>query len=102
MFSGSKINLNLSLRSIHSGIALRVLDIMACGGFVLSNWQPEIAEYFEEGKEIVTFGCVEECMDKIRYYLEHEEERRQIAAAGYRKVKRDFSYGTGLARLLKG
>lgn len=102
VFSGSKINLNLSLRSIHSGIALRVLDIMACGGFVLSNWQPEIAEYFEEGKEIVTFGCAEECMDKIRYYLEHEEERRQIAEAGYRKVKRDFSYGTGLARLLKG
>lgn len=99
VFSGSKINLNLSLRSIHSGIPLRVLDIMACGGFVLSNWQPEIAEYFEEGKEIVTFGCEEECVDKIRYYLEHEEERRQIAEAGRNKVKDAFTYEKGLERL---
>lgn len=99
VFSGSKINLNLSLRSIHSGIPLRVLDIMACGGFVLSNRQPEIAEYLEEGKEIVTFGCAEECMDKIRYYLEHAEQRRQIAEAGRNKVKNVFSYEKGLERL---
>lgn len=99
VFSGSKINLNLSLRSIHSGIPLRVLDIMTCGGFVLSNWQPEIAEYLQEGKEIVTFGCAEECMDKIRYYLGHEEERMRIAAAGQNKVKNDFSYEKGIAKL---
>lgn len=36
----SKINLNLSLRSIHLGIPLRVLDIMACSGFVMTNRQP--------------------------------------------------------------
>ncbi len=99
VFSGSKINLNLSLRSIHSGIPLRVLDIMACGGFVLSNWQPEIAEYLEEGKEIVTFACMEECMDKIHYYLAHDGERRRIAEAGHNKVKDAFSYEKGLRML---
>lgn len=99
VFAGSRINLNISLRSIHSGIPLRVLDIMACGGFVLSNWQPEIAEYFEEGAEIVTFRGMEECMDKVHYYLSHEEERRQIAAAGRRKVKEEFSYEAGVRRL---
>ena len=101
VFAGSRINLNISLRSIHSGIPLRVLDIMACGGFVLSNRQPEIAEYFEEGVELVTFGSMEECIDKVQYYLSHEEERRQIAEAGYRKVKSEFSYESGLARLFE-
>lgn len=99
VFAGSRINLNISLRSIHSGIPLRVLDIMACGGFVLSNWQPEITEYFEEGAEIITFRSLEECMDKVQYYLSHEEERRQIAAAGRRKVKEKFSYEAGVRRL---
>lgn len=99
VFAGSRINLNISLRSIHSGIPLRVLDIMACGGFVLSNWQPEIAECFEEGVEIVTFRSLEECMDKVWYYLSHEEERRQITEAGYRKVKEKFSYEAGVGRL---
>lgn len=101
VFAGSKINLNISLRSIHSGIPLRVLDIMACGGFVLTNWQPEIAQYFKEGIEVATYSSLEECMEKVAYYLEHEEERRQIAASGRNKVREAFSYRIGLNRLLQ-
>lgn len=100
VFAGSRINLNISLRSIHSGIPLRVLDIMACGGFVLSNWQPEIAEYFEEGVEIVTFDSLEDCFAKAAFYLTHEEERSRIAAHGRKKVQEQFSYRAGLERLL--
>lgn len=99
VFAGSRINLNLSLRSIHSGIPLRVLDIMACGGFVLSNWQPEIAEYFEDGVEIVTYDSLDDGVRKIEYYLTHEDERRQIAGNGQRKVREKFSYQTGLEKL---
>ena len=99
VFAASRINLNISLRSIHSGIPLRVLDIMACGGFVLSNWQPELAEYFTEGEEIALFESKEECMEKIAYYLTHEEKRKEIAVAGKRKVQELFSYEKGLERL---
>ncbi|MDE6845231.1 MAG: glycosyltransferase [Lachnospiraceae bacterium] len=99
VFAGSKINLNISLRSIHSGVPLRVFDIMACGGFVLTNRQPEIEEYFKDGVEMANFGSMEECLDKVRYYLSHEEERQRIAKAGQRKVKEQFSYEAGAARL---
>ena len=99
VFTGSRINLNITLRSIHSGIPLRVLDIMACGGFVLTNWQPEIEEYFADGEEIVMFRSLEECMSKIDYYLTHEEERKQIARNGQKKVREAFSYQIGLAKL---
>ncbi len=102
VFAGSRINLNISLRSIRSGIPLRVLDIMACGGFVLTNRQPEVTEYFTEGVEIVTFDSMEDCVEKVRYYLAHEEERRRIAEAGRRKVEETFSYEAGLARLFDG
>lgn len=99
VFAASRINLNISLRSIHSGIPLRVLDIMACGGFVLSNWQPELAEYFTEGEELALFESKDECMEKIAYYLTHEDKRREIAAAGKQKVQEMFSYEKGLERL---
>lgn len=99
VFASSRINLNISLRSIHSGIPLRVLDIMACGGFVLSNWQPEIAESFVDGVEIATFDSLEDCLDKIAYYLIHEDERNRVAAAGQRKVQELFSYQSGLEKL---
>lgn len=101
VFGGSRINLNITLRSIHSGIPLRVLDIMACGGFVLTNWQPEISEYFTDGREIATFRSVEECLDKITYYLKHDGERKEIAEAGWRKVKDRFDYVHGLMRLFE-
>ena len=99
VFAGSKINLNMSLCSIHSGIPLRVLDIMACGGFVLTNFQTEIAEYFREGEEIATFRSLEECIEKIQYYLQNEAEREAIAEAGKRKVRETFSYRNGLEKL---
>lgn len=101
VFAHSKINLNITLRSIRSGIPLRVLDIMACGGFVITNWQPEIAEYFEEGRDIVFFRSAEECLNKIKYYLAHDEERRAIAIAGQRSVKERFGYRTGLIKLFE-
>lgn len=101
VFAGSKINLNITLRSIRSGIPLRVLDIMACGGFTMTNRQPEIADCFEDGTEIVTFESVEECLDKIDYYLAHDEERCAIAAAGQRRVQERFGYGEGLMRLFE-
>lgn len=99
-FRRSRINLNLSLRSIHTGISLRILDIMACGGFLLSSRQPELMEIFDEGKEMALFTTPEECEDKIRYYLTHEEERKEIAKAGKKKVEELFSYNRLLPKLI--
>jgi len=92
VFKLSKINLNITLRILKSGIPLRALDIMGCGGFLLSNYQPELAEYFEDGKDLVMYGSIEEAFEKTNYYLGHESEREKIAASGYEKVKRDFTY----------
>ena len=100
VYYSAKINLNITLRSIESGVPLRIFDIMSVGGFVLSNWQPEIAELFEEGKEIVTFKTPEEMLEKADYYLHHEEERLQIAVNGYRKVKECCTFEHQLEKII--
>ncbi|MGN0346143.1 MAG: glycosyltransferase [Lachnospiraceae bacterium] len=92
VFHFSRINLNLSMRSIESGVPQRVFDIMAVGGFVLSNYQPEAEELFVPGKEIVLAHSLEEMVDLTDYYLRHETQRSQIARAGYERVKKDYSY----------
>lgn len=101
IFCGSKINLNITLRSIQSGIPLRALDIMGAGGFLLSNYQTELAEQFEDGKELVLYGSAEELLDKIRYYLSHEKERQEIAHCGYLKVQKFFSYETRVKQMFQ-
>lgn len=100
VFYSSKINLNITLRSIASGIPARVFDVMSMGGFVLSNWQEEIPELFEEGEEIVTYKTPEELVDKADYYLQHEDERARIAVNGYRKVKAQHAYEHRLEKII--
>ena len=99
VFRQSRVNLNITLRSITSGIPLRALDIMACRGFLLSNYQPELVEYFEEGKECAFFYDLEDMVIKTDYYLKHEEERQRIVEAGYRKVAKEFSLKGQLGKM---
>lgn len=92
IFYLSKINLNVTLPSIESGLPQRIFDIMGSGGFVLTNYQSEIDEYFAIGKEIEVFRDLEELKDKTAYYLTHEQQRLKIAINGYQKVRDHFSY----------
>lgn len=100
VFMASKLNLNFTIRSIRSGIPLRCLDIMGAGGALISNYQPELAEFFREGEEWIGFASLEELEDKAGYYLQHEQERQMIAIRGYQKVKRDFTYEQALKQML--
>lgn len=101
VFHNSKINLNITSRTIESGIPQRVFDVLVCGGFCLTNYQPEIAELFEDGKELVMYTDMEDLVAKVDYYLNHEEERKQIAKAGYEKVCNSFSIKNRIAELIK-
>lgn len=85
---GLKINIAL-LSEVRAGasqgdlITTRTFEIPAAGGFMLHERNAEVAQYFTEGKECAMFADAGELADKIKYYLEHDEERRAIAAAGH-------------------
>lgn len=98
-FRYSKFNLNIGLRSIESGISLRALDIMACGGLLVSTYQPELLDYFVPGEDFLLYESLEDLHNQIAYYAEHEEERAAIARSGYEKVKTYFDYSVILQRI---
>lgn len=101
IYHNSKINLNITSKTIESGIPQRVFDILSCGGFCLTNYQPEIAEYFVDGEELVMYTGMEDMMDKVEYYLKHEEERKRIAGKGYLAVKERFSMEKCVEEMVK-
>ncbi len=101
VFHNSKINLNITAKTIVSGIPQRVFDIMSCGGFCLTNYQPEIGEYFTDGVDLVMYYSVEDLLEKVSYYLNHDEERTQIAENGYKKVLECFEMRSRMQELLK-
>lgn len=101
VFHNSKVNVYVTPRAIRSGIPLRILEIMACQGFVLVNYQEEIAKEFEDGKEVVMYRSLDELVEKTEYYLNHEEERKAIARAGYEKVLREYNYAEKLRKIFE-
>lgn len=100
IFHSSKININTTSKAIRSGLPLRIFDIMSAGGFCLSNYQSEIPELFSVGEEIVLYSSYEELIDLTQYYLTHDSERREIARAGYERVKKDYSLENQLEKML--
>lgn len=92
IFRYSKINLNISLRSIQSGIPLRAMDIMGSGGFLLSNFQSDFLEHFVPGKDFVYYEDEADLMNKVEYYLTHEKERLEIAENGLYTVKTSHTF----------
>ncbi len=88
----AKINLNISLRSIHTGMPLRAMDILGCGGFLLTNFQADFLDYFEPGKDFVYYDSIRNAEEMVDYYLHHDAEREEIALNGFRKARQYLSY----------
>ncbi len=101
IFRYSKLNLCPTLRSIQSGIPLRALDIMGSGGVLFSNFQPELAEYFKDGKDVIMYGSMEEAFEKAAYYLKHGELLENIRQNGHVRAKNHFLYPNRINEIIK-
>ena len=100
VFKHSKINLNITLRSIVSGIPLRVFDIMGCGGFLLTNYQQDMFEYFVPEEDFIFYSDMEELSDKCKFFLEHDDIRKKIAGNGYEKVRKYHTFDIRIEEIL--
>ena len=98
---GSRVNLNISLRSIDTGVPLRVMHILGAGGFCLTNYQSDLERHFENGRELVWYYNEDDLVEKIQYYLTNDREREEIARKGYEKAKECFSYSALLTEIMK-
>ncbi len=101
IFHLSKINLNLTIYPIRSGLPLRVWDVLGCGGFLLTNMQPEIMEHFVPGEDLDIFTCEEELTEKCAFYLSHDDLRQRIARNGHEKVAAHHTYEIRFSQMLK-
>lgn len=100
VFHYSKINLNITAKSIRSGLPLRIFDILGCGGFCLTNYQPELSDYFTIGSDLECYTDEKDLLDKVSYYLAHEDERARIARNGFETIKKYHNYPERLLQML--
>ncbi len=101
VFRLSKVNLNITLPSIHTGIPLRAMDIMGAGGFLLSNPQADFDALFTQGEDYACYGSLDDALYLIEYYLEHEEERSAVAENAKNKMAEAFIFEGMLQNMLE-
>jgi len=115
IFQRSKISLNLSnsaaydiryllssprglintLRTKKQGeqIKGRHFEISACGACQLSCYVEDLERVLNIGQEIIIYSSPTDIIEKIQYYLKHDEERNVITQQGYERVMKDHTYG---------
>ena len=70
-------------------ITRRIFEGMACGKMVLCDRlekSKKLDELFIDGEDIVYYDDIFDCVEKMNYYRENEEERERIANNGFKKV----------------
>ena len=82
-------------------INFRTYMLPANGVMQICDNRSHLGGIFELGREVVGFETLEECMDLCSYYLQHDDERRQIAANGWERSVRDYNEVAVMKRLVE-
>lgn len=96
LYERAKIGFNVHNRGMYTVGSYRLFELPGNGVMQISDGGEHLSSFFDVGDEVVGYTTADELVDKIRYYLEHEEERLRIARNGYRRVIRDHRIGRRL------
>lgn len=87
LFMKSKIILNF-----HIGVAgdyagnMRMFEVTGVGSCLLTDNKKNMSDLFDTEKEIVVYDNEEDCVAKVKWLLDHEDVRKNIALAGQQKT----------------
>jgi glycosyltransferase involved in cell wall biosynthesis len=97
----AKIVVNTHGDFMRYGGNMRLFEVCGVGAFQIADDRPGISEWFTVGEHLVTYRDLDHLRELVRYYLDHEEERLRIAAAGQAHVYAHHTYDHRMARLME-
>lgn len=103
IFNSSKINLNFvkGYDCNCDQIKGRIFEVLACGGFLITEYVEGLEKFYDLDKEIVSYKSIPEAVSKIKYYLDHEDERLRIAEAGMKRTLENYTWENHLRSVFK-
>jgi spore maturation protein CgeB len=95
-YRNTAVNLNVTSLQMRSAVNQRVFDCPAAGGFLLTDAQGDLDEFFDPETETATYSSYEELADKADYYLKNPGERVETVRNAQRRI---FAHHTHAHRL---
>lgn len=100
IYNSSKINLNITLQG-KSSINYRVFEVLAAGGFLLTDEREDLKANFEISKHLETYKDTQDLIDKIDFYLNNLNIAQRIAQLGRFEVIESNTYSARAKVILK-
>jgi hypothetical protein len=96
----SRISLNRHI-DVAKGYAnnMRLFETTGVGALLFTEEAPNLADLFAPGQEVVTYANEDDLVEKIQHYLQHDDERAEIAAAGQRRTLSEHTYRRRMSEL---
>jgi spore maturation protein CgeB len=89
LYQRAKIGFNIHNRGDYTVGSYRLFELPGNGVMQISDGGEHLNAFYDVGNEVVGFRGADDLVDKIRYYLANDAERRRIALNGWRRVMRD-------------
>ena len=90
-YKRSKLSLSFSKAHGINVVNARPFEVLSCGAMLLEQESPELAKLFIPGVDYVEWITNDDLLEKVRYYLTHDDERTLIASNGYKKATEIYS-----------
>lgn len=98
IYGASRVVFN---KSINGDVNMRVFEGLASGAMVLTDEIGNgLTELFHVGEDLVTYEDATDLLQKLDYYMQHEEERQRVAACGQAKALAGHTYADRVAVVL--
>lgn len=73
-------------------LKMRDFDAPMSGSFYLTHNNTDLNLVYDVGKEIVSYNNVQDCIERVRYFLEHDSEREEIAHRGWLRANSEHTW----------
>jgi hypothetical protein len=100
-YGSCKASVNLFGGCVHSGMPLRPFEICCSGGLLFTQYNRELPEMFDIGRECVAFGSDDEMLAQIDRVLTAPGEFEAVVKAGRSRVLRDHTWDRRVEMIVK-
>lgn len=101
VFKVAKMNLNITRAFVETGLPMRVFDVLGSKGFLVTNNKYDISRYFRDGRDLVVYRDLKDLEEIIKYYLEHDDERRIIKQQGFETIGKNHTYHIRIKKMME-
>lgn len=100
IYNSSKININISSMHMPTAQNSRIFDVPATGGFLITDYREGLEELFELEKEVITYSSEEEMIEKCKFYLNNDSNRKFVVKNANKRILEQHTFEHRLKKIL--